>query len=123
MTGYINELYESTRKYVPYLVGGLIGGSILKGRTVTDNEFSDWLYGDYNERKLRQFEALHNIPGLGNYMDYLLDIRADEEYLDRYGMDYTDIHDPRKLRSTNSGSRLIGSAMNYVSKNVERLYG
>lgn len=84
--------------------------------------FKDWLYGGYDETKLRHFNILHNIPVFGDYMDYLLDSRADKEYLSRYGMDYSDIHDPRKLRSTGSGSRLVGSSLNFVSKNVSRLY-
>lgn len=79
---------------------------------------SDWLYGEYDEEKLRQFQIAYAIPGVRNYLDYLLDRRADQEYLSRYGMDYTDIHDPRKLRQTRSGSSVISS----VSSNVSRLY-
>lgn len=81
-----------------------------------------WLYGEYDKEKLRQFEALHNVPVVSNYMDYLLDVRADEEYLRRYGMDYSDIHDPRKLKQVRSGSALYGSALNWVGKNIGRLY-
>lgn len=55
-------------------------------------------------------------------MDYKLDLRSDEEYLRRYGMSYEDVHDPRKLRQVSSGSRLYGTALNYVSKNVDKLY-
>lgn len=87
-----------------------------------DQAFTDWLYGEYDQQKLRQFEFLHNVPVLGDYMDYKLDVRADEEYLNRYDMDYGDVHDPRKLRQTNSGTRLYGASFNFVSKNVGRLY-
>lgn len=82
----------------------------------------DWLYGEWDEDKLRQYEFLHHFPFIGDYMDYLLDIRADREYLERHGMDYSDIHDPRKLRETSSGSRLAGNVLNFVSSNVTRLY-
>lgn len=91
--------------------------------TYGEKKFSEWLYGDYNEEKLIQFELLHNLPVVGDYMDYLLDRRADEEYMHRYGLDYTDIHDPRKLRQTSSGARFIGSGLNFVSDNVKKLYG
>ena len=91
--------------------------------TYGEKKFSEWLYGDYDEDKLGQFELLHNIPFVGDYMDYLLDRRADKEYMDRYGLDYSDIHDPRKLRQTSSGTRFIGGALNFVSSNVKKLYG
>lgn len=81
-------------------------------------EVANWLYGDWDEEKYRTYTALNAVPGVSDYMDYLLDRRADEEYLRRYGMDYSDIHDPRKLRQTHSGSRMISS----VSSNVSRLY-
>lgn len=80
------------------------------------------MYGEYDEDKLGQFEFLHNLPLVGDYMDYLLDRRADEEYMERYGLSYDDIHDPRKLRQTASGSRFIGGTLNFVSDNVKRLY-
>lgn len=92
------------------------------GGTVIEDKASEWLYGEWSEEKLHQFEFLSNVPFVGNYLDYLLDKRADEEYLRRYGLDYSDIHDPRKLRQTSSGSRLAGSSLNFVSKNVTRLY-
>lgn len=84
--------------------------------------FSEWLYGEYNEEKLAKFQALYSVPGLRNYMDYLLDRRNDKEYLERYGMDYSDIYDPRKLSQVNSGSRIYGSTVHFVSKNLESLY-
>lgn len=87
-----------------------------------DRMFTDWLYGEYDEQKLTQFEMLHNIPFLGDYMDYKLDLRADQEYLNRNGMSYSDIHDPRKLKQVSSGSRMYSSGFQFVSKNVGRLY-
>lgn len=86
-----------------------------------DKRFTEWLYGEYDEQKLTQFELLYHTP-FGAYMDYKLDLRSDEEYLRRYGMSYEDVHDPRKLRQVSSGSRLYGTALNYVSKNVDKLY-
>lgn len=89
---------------------------------IDHNPFADWLYGEYDERKLRQFEILHRVPGVSDYMDYLLDKRSDEEYLRHNGMDYSDIHDPRKLHQSASGSRFTGDVINFVSRNVSRLY-
>ena len=82
----------------------------------------DWLYGDWDEDKLHKFEALYRIPVIGDYMDYLLDIRSDDEYLQRYGMDYSDIHDPRDLHQSNSGSRIVQSAYRMISRNIDLLY-
>lgn len=93
-----------------------------RNRSLEDNTISDWLYGEWDEEKLRKFQIYHNIPLVGNYLDYLLDVRADREYLKRYGLDYSDIHDPRKLYSMSSGSRLISSAYNFIGKNVDDLY-
>lgn len=84
--------------------------------------FDSWLYGSYDKQKYDLFTALYAVPYLHDYMDWRLDVRAAEEYMYRYGMDYSDIHDPRKLQSTGSQSRVIGHAYNFVSKNVSRLY-
>lgn len=83
--------------------------------------FSEWLYGPWDKEKYETYKVLNIIPGVSHYMDYLLDVRADEEYLRRNGMDYSDIHDPRKLSQTGSEQSLGRSALS-VSKNVARLY-
>lgn len=83
-----------------------------------DEAFTDWLYSGYDKQKLDTFTGLYAIPGIHQYMDYKLDIRKDNEYLARYGMDYSDVHDPRKLSQVNSGAR----ALEWVSHNVTRLY-
>lgn len=88
----------------------------------TDNSFAEWLYGEYDEGKLSQFEFLYALPGVRDYFDYLLDVRADREYLNRNGLDYTDIHDPRKLRESSSGARMYGHTINFVSDNIKKLY-
>lgn len=87
-----------------------------------ENQFSEWLYGPWDKEKYERYQMLNLIPGVSHYMDYLLDVRADNEYLHRYGMDYSNIHDPRKLRQTGSGTALGGYAIHSVSKNVGRLY-
>lgn len=88
----------------------------------TQDKFAEWLYGKYDKDKLDQFTFLYAIPGIRDYMDYLLDSRADQEYMERYGLDYSDIHDPRKLRATSSGASYYGNAYRMISRNVDRLY-
>lgn len=103
--------------------GGLqFYNEVLKGSTLENNVVSDWLYGEWNEEKLRTFEKLYAIRPVKIYFDYLLDRRADREYLDRYGLDYTSVHDPRKLRQVGSASTMYGYGMNFVSDNVRKLY-
>lgn len=87
-----------------------------------DQQFTDWLYGDWSEEKYEDYKMLDAIPGVHQYMDYLLDKRADSEYLSRYNMDYTDIHDPRKLSQTSSAAALNGIGYRMISKNIEKLY-
>lgn len=84
--------------------------------------FDGWITGPYTEQKYYEFSMLHSLPYVGDYMDYVLDKRQTEEYFDRYGMDYTNIHDPRKVPSFGSTTRLYGNAYNFVSKNLNRLY-
>lgn len=97
-------------------------GAAFENRTLP-SQLKDWLYEDnYDEQKLKEFNLLHTIPVVSDYMDYLLDSRSAEEYLERYGMDYSDIHDPRKLPNSSSSTRLIGSTYRMISRNVEKLY-
>lgn len=108
--------YASTRGSITYHKKSEKPGSDL-----THNGFSEWLYGEWSEEKLRRYELLHVIPGVSQYMDYLLAVRRDNEYLSRYGMDYSDIHDPSKLHQASAGSRFYGSLLN-VSENIAMLY-
>lgn len=112
---------------------GPIGyGLYQSGRTLYDAgkrtyEMADligtaWLYGEWSEEKLKHYEFLNNVPIVKDWMNYKLDLRADAEYMARYGLDYSDIHDPRKLRQTSSGTALIGSSIRFISDNFKRLY-
>lgn len=97
-------------------------GAMFEGRPLKD-QLKGWLYEDnWSKEKLNEYQLLNSAPIISDYMDYLLDSRATDEYLSRYQMDYSDIHDPRKLSSTSSGTRLMGSTLQFVSKNVGRLY-
>lgn len=85
-------------------------------------QFDEWLYGDWNESKYKDYKMLNSIPVVRDYMDYMLSVRSDNEYLTRYGMDYSDIHDPRKLSQSNSSARLYSSGYHMISRNINRLY-
>lgn len=117
---WINELYDRSKKLAKVM------GTVQMGvgfHHLNDNAFSRWLYEDnWSEAKLQQYELLNSIPIVSNYMDYLLDRRSDQEYLDRYGMDYPDIHDPRKLKQSSSASVVIRSGYEMISKNLDKLY-
>lgn len=80
-----------------------------------------WLYGEWTKEKLNTYRILNRGP-FGDYMDYLLDSRSDSEYLYNTGLDYSNIHDPRKLSATASASRMISSASMMFSRNIHKLY-
>lgn len=109
----------------PYLTGAF--GSLTNWDRVKsdvqqlDRQFTEWLYGPVDQKKLTQLEFLYNTP-LKPYMDYKMDLRWDSEYLARYGMTVSDVHDFRKLHSFGSGTQFIGSSLNFVSDNIKRLY-
>lgn len=103
-------------------MGTYYGPSWMKEIYYGITDTKNWLYGEWNEEKYNVYLGLSNIPVFNNYMDYLLDSRDAKQYLQRYGMGYSDIRDPRKLNSTSSGSRFLGSTVQFVSKNLEDLY-
>lgn len=82
----------------------------------------DYLYGDMTKEKYDILSFLYAFHGPREFIDWRMDVRATQEYMNRYDMDWSDIHDFRKLKSFNSQSTIIGSAYRMVSKNVEDLY-
>lgn len=96
--------------------------AMFEGRPLKD-QLKDWLYEDnWSKEKYDEYLTLNTVPIVSDYMDYLLDARRSDEYLRRYGMDYTDIHDPSKLPTSRSATTVNRSALNFVSKNISRLY-
>lgn len=88
-----------------------------------DNALSRWLYADdWTKEKYDTYLALDSIYPVHLYMDYLLDKRRTGEYLYRYGMDYSDIHDPRNVPLSGSARALGSYGISMVSRNVSRLY-
>lgn len=103
-------------------MGTYYGPDWLKEYYYAITDTKNWLYGPWNENKYNAYVTLSRLYFFGDYMDYLLDVRRDKEYLDRHGMDYSDIHDPRKLHESSSGGNLSMGTLNFVSRNVSRLY-
>lgn len=87
-----------------------------------DNSIAEWLYGEYDSEKLQQFNFLYQLPVVHQYFDYLLDLRAQKEYMNRYNLTPQDVHDPRKLHSTDSFGRFVHSGLNFVSDMAKHLY-
>lgn len=106
----------------PVRLAQFLYGEWKRGADFENNAVSDWLYSDWSEEKYKQYLALRSVAPVRMYFDYLLDYRGANEYLNRYGMDWSDIHDPRKLALNQSGTALGGYALNFVSRNVSKLY-
>lgn len=82
----------------------------------------EFLYGDMSKEKYDFLSLLYAFPGFHEFIDWRMDARANQEYMNRYGIKWEDVHDFRKLSSFGSQSRLIGSTYRMISKNVEDLY-
>lgn len=100
-------------------MGQYYGPKFLEDYMMAFWDTKNWLMGSgWNERKQEVFDNLYNLPGFHNTFDRLLDTRDREYYLRRYGMDYSNVRDPRKI----AVSGVISSSINFVSDNVKRLY-
>lgn len=79
----------------------------------------NWLLNSgWNESKQNAFDNLYSYSLFRSQFDRILDKRDRDYYLYRYGMDYSNVRDPRKLTVTGN----LGMALNFVSDNVKRLY-
>lgn len=93
------------------------------GATLEDNSFATWLYtAEWNDENLARFEMLYAVQPTKSYIDYLLDRRSDREYMSRYGLSPSDVHDPRKLRQVSSASSMMSYTLGTVSDMVKYLY-
>lgn len=101
---------------------GMLYGFKNNGRGLMD-DYADWLYEDnYTKEKFSKVALASILPGIGQYTQYLLDMRNAEEYLARNQMTWSDIHDPRKLTGFGSTAASYRAGLNFVSSNVKRLY-
>lgn len=84
------------------------------------NWYDDW-YGGYDEKKYRSYQFFHALPFFSDYIDTNIATHKTEKYLDRYGLDFSDIRDPSSLYDSGNGSRTLHQ-LNYVSSNLHKLY-
>lgn len=86
----------------------------------------EWLNSEWSKEKQTAFNDLYDFS-IGGYspfrdtFDKILDERNNDLYMDRYGLTYADVKDPRKLKS-NSTVGMALSTINFVSSNIKRLY-
>lgn len=79
-------------------------------------------YGNYDEKKYKEFNFWYSVPFIRPLMDYDIDKARSDSYMQRFGLNYSDILDPRKMLDHQSTSNLYGSGMNFVSSNWRKLY-
>lgn len=84
-----------------------------------------FLDGEWSEDKQKAFNNLYNLQifgtrPFGNTFDSILDNRNDQRYMDRYGLSWANVKDPRKLSQSRSST--LNSAINFVSSNIDKLY-
>lgn len=115
----IVELYE----YAVDNVDNFVENAILP--QFEDNFISQWLYEDnWTKGKYAIYLGSQGVPLVGTYFNWLLGMRQSQEYLDQNQLDWSDIHNPRKLPGGNEGNSasLFRGGINFISDNVKRLY-
>lgn len=86
------------------------------------DDVKDWLLSPKDKAGTDFVQLLYATPLGKTYIDWLYSKRDTETYLERYGLEYTDIYDFRKLPSTGPAAVLYGKSLNYVSRNIGRMY-
>lgn len=83
----------------------------------------DWLYNtEWNERKVNQYLLAKNFFLTSWAIDYAEGKKQMLEYMDRYGMDYSDIHHISKMPGISQMSSGYGRVTNWIGRNIGRLY-
>lgn len=95
------------------------------------NAYSSIATGDltsgWNESRYNQYMVNRAVlPGYSEIANYRIGKYKNDWYMQRYGMTWNDVVQPWNLPGYNQQSSAVGSgsrrALNYVSKNIERLY-
>lgn len=84
-----------------------------------------FLDGEWTYEKQDAFNNLYNLNFAGwspfrNQFDAILDKRDNAQYMDRYGINWSDVKDPRKLSQSHNAP--VVHSLNFVSSNIKRLY-
>lgn len=88
----------------------------------------DWLNGQWSEDDQKAFDFLYDFNVLGyapfrSNFDDILNEKSWNSYSKRYGLDYSDIMDPRTFHNHFNQSSMASRTFAFVSSNVKRLYG
>lgn len=94
----------------------------VKEHALNHSPFDDFLYDIKSKEQYDAISFLYAMPFFHQIIDWRMDTRATQEYMNRYGLDWSDLHDFRKLKNFGSQSSLVGSAYQMISKNIEDLY-
>lgn len=95
------------------------------------NAYASILMGDlttgWNETKYNQYMVNRAVlPGYSEIADYRIGKYKNDWYMQRYGLTWDQVQQPWNLPGYNQQSSAVGSsshrALNFVSKNIERLY-
>lgn len=77
---------------------------------------------DYDESKYNAYTFFSQIPPFKYQIAYDIGRTQNEEYLNRYGLGYEDIHYPQKMPGSGAMSSSVAGTLNFVSSNLTRLY-
>lgn len=79
----------------------------------------DVIYGRMDARSKYAWDTfVRGLPGIGSVYQTRDNLAYMDDYLMNRGLDYSNVRYP----SRTMGAQSMGSTMNYVSKNIEKLY-
>lgn len=85
--------------------------------------YEDWLLDDMSEAKYNYLVMMDGVPFVGGYHRSVFATRDMDLYLDRHGLDYSDILNPYNVPTLSANSSVVRQGVNFVSKNIDLLYG
>lgn len=99
-------------------MGQYYGPKHLKPYMMAFWDTESWLNGEWSKEDQDAFNFLYDFSLFRGKFDEILDAKSHAAYLRNNQLDYSDVYDPRKLKSVTTHSQ----AVNFVSRNIGRLY-
>lgn len=99
-------------------MGTYYGPDFLKPYMMAFWDTESWLNGPWSENDQNAFNLLYDFSLFRGKFDQILDKKVNAAYLSANQMTYSDVYDPRKLKSNSVG----GQTINFLSSNIKRLY-
>lgn len=84
--------------------------------------YDSWYKSPWNPQKYTQYLFMKQIPFVSWNMSVYEGNQSNDEYMNRYGLTWDDITHPQRLPGTSQLSNDYRVGVNFVSKNIERLY-